>query len=708
MVVMAALLAAGSPPAAAQTTQSADTPGIGSFDIGGRVSSIDGDPARFQRYRDLRDGGFLENLRYTRDAGDWLFKARLDHVGYRDQRYQARFTRFGAVKAWFEWDQVPLFNSVDTRTLYSTESPGVLRIDNSIQQGIENRQLTLAGVAPLAGAFDLQSRRDTARFGISVTPTRALELALSVTSTRREGEMPWGASFGFNNAVEVAAPIDQRSTDLNALAEWGNGRGSIRMQYDGSWFSNDVQTLVWDNPISFTDTTYSSAYVAGDGASQGRMALFPNSTLNAVSVTGTLKLPARSRATAYASVGSWNQNADLLPFTINTAIPEIPLARRTAEAKAQVTALHFTYTARPTARTWFSARYRRYDFDNQTPRLPVEHYVRIDQVIEPSVLGGTEPFGYVRNAFEADASYGLTAFAALRIGYALEDVTRTFRLAEETAEHTMRVSIDSTRSQYVSVRGVYEHSTRTGSGLDEEVLDEIGEQVSLRQFDISDRNRDRFSAVVQLTPLDALGVNGTVGVGRDDRPDAHFGLQSADTRFYSLGADLVPGDVVSAGFSWGVDTYTSLQRSRQANPGPQFDDPTRDWETDARDRVHYVSASVDLTRAIPQTDVRVAYDFNRSRSRYLYQLPPDTTLATPRQLPEVLHELHRASIDARYFFSRRVAAGLTYWFDKYDVDDFAVNPSTLSRIDLPGALLLGATWRPYTAHSVWARLSYFW
>ncbi len=263
-------------------------------------------------------------------------------------------------------------------------------------------------------------------------------------------------------------------------------------------------------------------------------------------------------------------------------------------------------------------------------------------------------------------------------------------------------------TRYVSVRGVYEHATRVGRGLDEEVLDGIGEQVSLRQFDISDRNRDRVSLIVQATPVAMLGVNATIGLGRDQRPDAAFGLQDVQTRFYSVGFDVVPTDAITTGLTWGFDKYTSLQRSRQANPGAQFNDPTRDWATDGSDRVHYVAAHVDLPRAIPKTDLRAAYDFNRSRGRYVYLLPADSTLPPVEQLPEVINALHRATLDAKYALRQHLALGFSYWFDKYDVEDFALGPQTVSPIALPGGTLLGNAWRPYTAHTVWARLSYFW
>ena len=692
-VALAMLVAAK---ASAQDAPASESASNGSVDFGGRLFSVSGDPARAQRYRDLRDGPFLENFRYNGKTEAWLFEARALHVGYRDQQYQASVTRPGRIKAWFEWNQTPLFYSVDSRTPYTTASPGVLRIEDGAQQAG-----SLAAVAPLASRFDLRQRRDIGRFGFSATPSRNLDLTASVSTTLRNGQMPWAATFGFSNAVELAAPIDQRTTDMNAAAEWGNSRGSVRLQYDGSWFNNGVQTLVWDNPLRLTDSPTA-------GSSQGRMALWPNSTMNSVSVTGTARLPGRSRATAYVSVGSWNQDEDLLPFTINTAIPAIPLDRTTAEAQAVITALNFNFTSRPADRLWLNVRFRRYDFDNQTPEFRVTSSVAYDQSLQTSLLGGTEAFGYIRNWLDADASYDLTRFAAVRVGYGLEDVERSFRLTEATTEHTFRASIDSAGNNHLSLRGVYEHGTRTGRGLDEEVLDEIGEQISLRQFDISDRNRDRVSLIAQVLPVDELGINATLGVGRDERPAAAFGLQEAQTRFYSIGADLTPNDAVTASLTWGFEKYTSLQRSRQANPGVQFDDPTRDWSTDGADRVHYLTANVGLTKPVPKTDVHVGYDFNRSRGRYLYVLPANSTLAAPQQLPEVLNELHRATVDVKYSFARQFAAGIGYWFDRYKVEDFALDPATINRVNMPSTLLLGYVWRPYTANTVWARLSYFW
>ncbi len=112
-----------------------------------------------------------------------------------------------------------------------------------------------------------------------------------------------------------------------------------KLAYDGSWFTNHVETLIWDNPLRATDLA--------DAPAQGRMALWPDSTAHTVSAAGSVALPARSRAFGSVSMGGWFQDQALLPHTINTAIAAIPLARPTAEAEARILSMNYRVTSRP-------------------------------------------------------------------------------------------------------------------------------------------------------------------------------------------------------------------------------------------------------------------------------------------------------------------------------------------------------------------------
>ena len=683
------------------------------IDFGLRGTSFDGnsDKARFERYRDLRDGGFLDRFRFTRETDRWLFNAQADHVGYRDERFSAAYNGYGKVKATFEWNQTPLFYSRDTSWLYTDQGGGQLRISNTaLRTGIQSGALAVRNVKQFLGSpFDLQQRRDVAAFNLVTSVAKDIDLKFNVASTHKNGEMPWGASFGFSAANEVAAPIDHRTNDVGASLEWANSKGMARVGYDGSWFNNSIPTLVFDSPFKTTDSTNASAYVAGNGTSQGRTAMWPDSVANAVSATAAYNLPGRSRLNGSLSIGDWKQNAALLPFTINTAIRAISLDRASAEADARITSFNVNFTSRPADKVWFNLRARRYDYDNRTPEFRVTNYVRLDQVIEPSTIGHSEPFGYVRDYFDADASFTPIAFTAFKVGYGLEKVDRTFRYLETTTEHTLRTALDTSGNEYVMFRVAYEHSKRTGTGLDEEALDDIGEQISLRQYDISNRDRDRVTALVQVTPVSQFAIVASAQTGRDSRPDASFGLRKFDTNNYSIGFDATPVDKVGMGLTYSYEDAKTNQGSRQANPGVQFNDPTRDWFTDMSEKVHYVVASVDLTKAIPKTDVRVAFDWNKSNTNYMYTLAPNTTLPTPVPLPTLYNELQRASVDFKYFLSQHFAAGFVYWYDNYKVDDFAMSPSyVIGNRTLPDGIMLGYFLRPYRANTGWFRLTYLW
>jgi hypothetical protein len=371
---------------------------------------------------------------------------------------------------------------------------------------------------------------------------------------------------------------------------------------------------------------------------------------------------------------------------------------------------------------WFSARYRQYEFDNRTVPFETGNNVNYDTTVVP-LNAESEPFGSTRHTFDADASFTPVRHVGFRAGYTREEVDRTFRIVEKTTEDIARASVDLTGLSWLTVRGVFEHSKRVGSGVDGLELLAIGEQPLLRQYDISDRNQNRFNAIVLITPVSQFSVNASAGIGTQEYPGTTFGLRNNDNHVYSVGFDFVPSDTISLGASYGYEKYTALQASRTANPLPantvanlndptqQFNDPRRDWTDDSADRVRTVTASMDLLKLLRKTDIKVAYDYSRAESTYTYGLAPNTVIATPLQLSPVVNELQRATIDGRYFLSRRFAAGLVYWFDKYKVDDFALGPvASLAQpaTATPTLMMLGYFYRPYTANTVMAKLTYLW
>ena len=66
--------------------------------------------------------------------------------------------------------------------------------------------------------------------------------------------------------------------------------------------------------------------------------------------------------------------------------------------------------------------------------------------------------------------------------------------------------------------------------------------------------------------------------------------------------------------------------------------------------------------------------------------------------------------DLKYYFTTKVGLGFGYWYEKFDVSDFATmdlpgQPGT-PRIDNLGEISTGYGLRPYTGNSAFVRLLY--
>ena len=198
--------------------------------------------------------------------GNWLFQAAADNVGWRDQRFFADYERPGRFVISGLWDRDP---AVLQRRYARRPTPAL-----GEHAGARRRD---AARDPERAGESLGVRADRAAVrSPGAARHRQRELpGHADAAARREGvvhdqrgtcgELPWGASFGFSNDVEVALPYDSRTNDFTLGAEWTNSRNMLRVAYDGSWFDNLDDTLVWDSPLRLDDST-SAPGPRADGA----------------------------------------------------------------------------------------------------------------------------------------------------------------------------------------------------------------------------------------------------------------------------------------------------------------------------------------------------------------------------------------------------------------------------------------------------------
>ena len=706
---------ADAPQAAAEDEE--NTGWVGFIDVGVRGTSIDGDPSRFERYRDLGDGLFMESLRLSREANGWIFDLAGDHVGRRDQRIAGTAVDPGRFSATFMWDQIPMILSRSTRTLFTGVDTGTLSIDDAIQTQVQATPSSLAALFSQFGrTFDTKTRRHIADGAVEYFASEALTFRTNYRHTDRSGTIPFGGSFGHGSLVETPAPTQHTLNDFSAEAEYVSDPYLVRAGYTGSWFHNDITSLIFDNPFRVSDIAATP--------SRGRLSLPPSNSFVGVNGMASVKLPGRSRATAHASIGVLKDSGDpLIPQTINSANSPAPIERSTVEGEAGTSSINLSFVSRPRRYADFTVRYRTYQYDNKTPEMALTQRVAYDNApsaISPAIH--TEPYSVERGVLDADFRWTPGGRTSAGIGYSRTGEDRTHRIFESTTDNVIRLVFDTMTKQWFSLRTKYEHAERRGEGIEqgEELLAEIGEQPQLRHFDIANRNRNRVTVVGSITPTGFLTTSLTFAAGKDDYIESIFGLRDNTHQVWGVGADYVANDNVNFGMSYSFEEYNALQRSRQANPGVQFTDPSRNWAADTTDKTHSFLLNADIARIAEKVGLRLSYDFTRGRARYNYitgpvpdrTLPEEvivpTTLPTPVELPPTLSEFRRATADLTYALTRRISIGASYWYDQYRVRDWTLDIDANPDLVRGQSLLMGYLYRPYTANTGWLRLLYRW
>ena len=295
--------------------------------------------ARYERYRDLRNGA-TSLFQFGKETESYFADARAFNVGLSRPAIQGRLP---AEQAWISGSSgIPSRPTTASSPCHPGRwvTTGVLTISHGVRQQVQNR--TAVGVPCAPGAppatcnnptqrgrrshqpldlqptdlseFDIRSRRDTAAFGLSVCGNAERRRQREVRDDRQDRPSALGCLVCLQQRQRGAAA--DRQSNQRHRRPGSNGpirRGWFRLAWDGSFFSNNVDTLVWDNPIRATDFNNGTAcrptepydpsgYSNGNGPAQGRMALWPGNSMSVRERHG----PLQDAASAHRSTARCN------------------------------------------------------------------------------------------------------------------------------------------------------------------------------------------------------------------------------------------------------------------------------------------------------------------------------------------------------------------------------------------------------------------
>jgi len=610
--------------------------------------------------------------------------------------------------------------------------------------------------------FDIKAKRSTFGFGFDYELAKDVAFDVKFQSSAKSGNQPYGMGFAFNNAEEIPISLDNRTNDWDMGLQWGSDKGMIRVGYERSMFNQNIASVTWDNPIRFTDTNDGqpidmtgngpwdpSGYSNGYGPAKGRMAMPPSNTLDIYSANALAKLPGHATLSGSIFFGTEKQNDALIPWTTNAVIAQAAtyayfpglaaLPRSTAQAQMDLTNVNLNLTMNPSPWFGFAAKYRYNDRKDRMPDFVSDSTVRFDAVPEQGIVAPglykTEPLNASHSVFTADATFTPIPFTAFKVGMGQDVYDHSARAFATLTDTTVRASIDTMGNEYVQIRGMVDRTRRVGTGFNEEAITGGGGQPNARFYDDAERTRDRATVLFTVSPTAMFDVTFSYVMGEDkyDGMEQEFGLMNNKNTSANFGATLTPNAKVQVGFNYGQDKFDSQQQSRNANPSTgaagydSWFDANRNWNMANHETVKNFDLFLDLIKAMPNTDIRFGYVLSDSDQAFVLGGPRTTALQNNsiltagdskpcasgltscfEQMPNVTNKWRRLTADLRYDVSRKVAIGVSYWYEKLDVTDFNTinNADGTPRIDYFSALSTGYGNRPYTGNTFFGRIIY--
>ncbi len=523
----------------------------GAGEIGGLPRTFSGSKSTFEEYRDVPETVIVPELQLMIGGKKEDFYVNFDGLkpGREDQYYGLRFGRYGLLDVQFEWDQIPHLYDVQTaRTPYNmnggnytlSSRPTAPYTGNNggdpCSPSNANTNNVCQWLLSTEHKVNLSLLDKIARLKVRYTPSPGWTFTSTYWSNKDQGQRALGILNGYSsstmNISELAEPIDYQTHNVEVGGEYAGQGWSVALKYMGSFFHNNVSTLVWDNPIhglTMTGACQDSAIynpTTGTGPCRGRLDLYPDNQAHTIMLTGTATLPLKTRFLGTVSYGWRLQNDNFLPFTINSCytagggVNPNPVTGTCGDANftqmPRISNRSFNGDVRPLMvnatllnnslvdHLNLKAYYRLFDLANNSNQvLMKDGFVGNDRgapVEGPDLQNDIN--AYTKQTAGLEGGYNFTRWLSGKFNYTYDNMHRTGFETINSIENTIGPTLDIKPNSWVLFRAKYQHSWRSSDFVPNP------EGNNVVAFYLQKRSQDKASLFADVSPTDTLSFHG--------------------------------------------------------------------------------------------------------------------------------------------------------------------------------------------------------
>ncbi|NNJ96260.1 MAG: MtrB/PioB family decaheme-associated outer membrane protein [Gammaproteobacteria bacterium] len=661
------------------------------------IGYVSDDAYRFGRYNGLQTkGAFLvgdiDSRKFFEDGR--FYHARGTRLGLESRYFRIDGGKQGSYKLFLEWDELPYYIDNTGRTPFL---------------GIGSQTLTLpptftdidTDLYPSLNSFELKTKRERLGVGASFIPKERWQVDIDASHETKKGVNATGSALATSatgliggSAISfLPSPVDYETDKVNAKLYYTADAGQLELAYHASQFNNANRFLSWQNPFSPT-------------GSLGRMSLAPDNEFHQISLNGGYTLPYNSRLTGVLSTGRMTQNEYFLPYTINPAVSTSALPRTSLDGEVWLTTGQLKLSSVPLTKLRLNAELRYNERDNETP-VATYDYVVLDSTLTQQATN--TPYSFEDNQFKLDANYRFNALSSLRGGYKYKQMKRENSQREKTEENTLFAKWKVKPVSVVDLALYAEAGSRDGSDF----VIPPGTNPALRKYNLADRDRTKVGAMINYMATEKLFLSARADYNKDDYTNTIIGLTEATQPVVTLDFSYQPRNNIT---TYGYYTYESIESSQNGEavglpttPGPgtppAATTPTgANWQADFEDKFDTIGVGAKWTD-LGKWDVGA--DLVYSKSNGNIDMKNLVSPGTESQYPDNSTKLTSLKLWTDYHYSKKLVYKLSYWYEKYDEDNWAIDGwAPYDQSAVQNTLLFGNQTLDYDVHVISASASY--
>ena len=491
-----------------------------------------------------------------------------------------------------------------------------------------------------------------------------VQLALDYRRDQRDGTRAGLGSFG-SVVTQMLQPVDDATDRVDATARYQGKNWFVQGGWYGSYYSNDADHLRWDNPFN--------AMAAGGDV--GQMALAPDNSYNELALSaGWMGLPFGTTVALSFASGKGTQDADFLPYTINSLVATDALPANNLDGEMTLTRYDLTLTSNPIKRLRVRGSVAYDERDNDTKQLAYTSIVHTD--LFPVLDDRVNPvYGYERLRVFGSADFEVYDTLSIGAGGEWRTLDRTGTdqevMSEETSDGWGRVQYRPTGYLGFVLKGGAMERTP-----DKYVPDAAGtgQNPLLRKYHMAYLYRSYGEALMNVSfgslPI-TLSASGFYG--DDSYNFSYIGATAGLDRRYGVDLAWTMNDKLSAYLSAGEEKIEAKSQGSMTYGYP-------DWRWVSNDESSTYGAGLRM-QPFAKLTLDLDYTYAKGNSRM------ELTGAAGGRFPNNKSELSSFRADAIYALNERLDLQFTWRYETLDSNDWAldgIEPATL-----PTALALG-------------------